>query len=428
MYRPLHIIISVKRLIAACLVCLNINMIDLTFKFESASACLPPEPRFIGASPASGGELATNGLIVLSYSAAPFANYQVTVNGISARFDLVELDGINRQDLGYIMPAPNVGDQVSLTIEDLFSGNTIINYTITEANDSQAPEASPAAMFVRDTAVNSDFLTSCDPPNLKHRRQERIFAWLNEEERQQARFIKYNGRIYDIPELNEIIRLGQTYQEWTLDRYMTISDEIAPAPSCTSFNYISANGSISEDISICTACTQVSYDNMMMLTQRQENREHCIHHDLRPYDMLASDPGPELEQAGMEAGAEAGAEGGADAGTEAGAEAGVEAGAESGTEAGEIVVNEAGIMAGNENSETMMDQQDLLEEEMSGGMTDASAEEIIDDETMNSSESKAYSSCDVHSSKHQTNYWFLSLLILLGLKKEHHFNGLRRNS
>ena len=79
---------------------------------------------------------------------------------------------------------------------------------------------------------------------------------------------------------------------------------------------------------------------------------------------------------------------------------------------------EAPESGGYETSETMMDQQDLFEaEEMSGRMTDASAEEMIDEEIMNTSESKTYSSCDGHSGQHQTSYWFLSLFILLGIKK-----------
>ena len=55
-----------------------------------------------------------------------------------------------------------------------------------------------------------------------------------------------------------------------------------------------------------------------MLVERQENLEACIHHDLRPYDMLASDPGPEMEVAGEMAGTEAGEMAGTEAGEMAG--------------------------------------------------------------------------------------------------------------
>ena len=56
-----------------------------------AFAYLPLEPRFTGATPAYGEELAINGLIVLSYSATPFVSYQVTVNDRPARFERLDL-------------------------------------------------------------------------------------------------------------------------------------------------------------------------------------------------------------------------------------------------------------------------------------------------------------------------------------------------
>ena len=52
------------------------QFIGLYSKLDSAFSCLPPEPRFISASPADGEELAVNGLVVLSYSATPFVSYR----------------------------------------------------------------------------------------------------------------------------------------------------------------------------------------------------------------------------------------------------------------------------------------------------------------------------------------------------------------
>ena len=69
-------------------------------------------------------------------------------------------------------------------------------------NNDLPPEIAPVALFIKDTEVNRDFLTSCDPPNRRHRRQERISAWLSPEERHTVKFIKYTGKIYDLPELN----------------------------------------------------------------------------------------------------------------------------------------------------------------------------------------------------------------------------------
>ena len=437
-----------KLLIRLSLVTLITNLFTYAPKLDSAFSCLPPEPRFISASPADGEEIAVNGLVVLSYSAPPFVSYRVTVNDMPARFDLLNLPDIRQQHLGYITPVPSTGDQVQIIIEDSFNGETIINYTVVAMNDDLPPNLTPAAMFIKDTSVNRDFLTSCDPPNLHYRRQERVFAWLNFEESQNVRFIKYNGQIYDLPELNEISRLGQTYQEWTLDRYITISDEVAPAPSCTTFNYISANGSISNDIEICNPCSQVSLDSTLMLVERQENREACIHHDLRPYDMLANDPGPEIEVAGEMAGDEAGevagtvasemagTEAGEIAGTEAGEMAGTEAGEMAGTEAGEIAGTEANEMAGAEfgemagmeensveqlggtNSETPHERQAAMTHMQPGGM----GNETQEMEIMNNNDSKAYGSCDHHPNNAQTHYLFLMILFMVSIRKNLYIN------
>ena len=83
-----------------------------------------------------------------------------------ARFELLELPDIRQQDLGYITPVPSVDDQVQITIEDFFNGNTVINYTVVAMNNDLPPDVTPAAMFIKDTAVNREFLTSCDPPSL----------------------------------------------------------------------------------------------------------------------------------------------------------------------------------------------------------------------------------------------------------------------
>ena len=367
-------------------------------------------------------DLPANGVVGLWFNGAPLVSYRVTINGEAGSFVEIQETGVNSVILGHISPVPSPGDQVTLIVDDLFSGSTILNYNIVDSVQASPPSDAPLSAFVKDQAVQSEFLNSCDHPRMTFRRYENIYGLLTSEQLSTVAFVKYNQSIHQL-ETETVSEEGTSYEQWTLSRQEAITVPNPPPADCATIQYISYSGELSPAISVCTPCSYLELDTAGALTRREEHLEFCIRRDLRPFDMYASEPEPEPEPEGGDmAGEETGGAvtvGGDMAGEEPGGAVtvgGDMAGEEPGgavTVGGDMAGEEPGgavIVAGEIAGERT--EEEIAGEQTAGDNLESNAGELENGET------KTYESCQsTGGSKHQIFGLLLCALAWIRRKK-----------